>query len=84
MAAQTPEGACLLSRAPSPKGRSRVALELYVSPAMAPICRDAIDAYHPAGVGSSPSGEVTLLVGSLEESGWIPSPATPAEQQPRS
>ena len=43
-AAQTPEDACLLSRMPDPKRRSRVALELYVSPTMGPICRDAIDA----------------------------------------
>jgi hypothetical protein len=44
-------------------------MELYFSPAMALICRDAIAAYHPVVVSDSEIGDATLLVG--ENSGSV-------------
>jgi hypothetical protein len=70
LAARTPRGAQLLSKAPGARRSNNVATELYCSPAMARICREAIAAYHPVKVRGSLSGEATLLVGSSQESGW--------------
>ena len=67
MAARTPSHAQLLSKVPSAPRAKHVAIELYLSPTMARVCRDAIAAYHPVRTSESPSGEATLLVGSEPE-----------------
>ena len=67
MAARTPSDAQLLSKAPSAPRSKHVAIELYFSPTMARICRDAIAAYHPVKTNGSPSGETTVLMGSAPE-----------------
>jgi hypothetical protein len=67
LAARTPPGAQLLSKASDSRRLKDVAMELYFSPAMARICRDAIAGYHPAVASGSLPGAATLLVGSPPE-----------------
>jgi hypothetical protein len=67
LAARTPPNAQMVSRAPDARRRDRVSAELYFSPAMARICREAIASYHPVAASGSPAGKVTLLVGSESE-----------------
>jgi hypothetical protein len=63
LAARTPPGARMLSRAPDVRRQANVSAELYFSPAMAYVCREALASYHPVAATGSPSGRVTLLVG---------------------
>jgi hypothetical protein len=67
LAADTPSGAQLFEKRPGPDRPARVATELYFTPTMARICHEAIAAYHPAGTTDCPTGEASLLIGTLEQ-----------------